>query len=213
VRKKSLCFHFLESQYLIEKTEEYLASIGAESLALKEILPLPAYEFSLRNSALASAAFSKLMKKEFQPAEWRRVHPPLEHRGEIVQRDQQFVFFGSHNVDGMRKLIQFLHSGTYNFSRPPYDLVIVAFSRRNVGDLRLMLRMLKQAGLGKIVVTVFDHPKAEQAQLMADLSREEGSEFVQDINSYVQGQNKGQRLLVTGSYYFLGHFKSLPCCR
>ena len=71
--------------------------------------------------------------------------------------------------------------------------------------------MLLKSQIGKIVVTVFDHPKAASLQEIELLSREEGSEFVQDIETYILGQKKNQRVLVTGSYYFLGHFKSILC--
>ncbi len=212
LRPGSLCLHFLDNKYLIERADAHFESIGAKGIALKNTLQIPVYEFSLRNNLLASAAYCQLMNKSFVPSEWSGPLTSLEHRGEVKKGEHEWIFFGSHNVDGLRKLIQFLHSGTYNFSRPPYDSVIVAFSRRSLQDLRLMIRMLKQAQIGKIVVTVFDHPKAATSETMEALSREEGFQFVQDIDSYFKEAQGGQRVLVTGSYYFLGHFKSLPCC-
>jgi dihydrofolate synthase/folylpolyglutamate synthase len=213
LREKTTLIHFLHSQYLIERTKRFVDTIGAKSLALKDITNVPSYEFSRRNDLLASAAYCTLLGREFHPSEWTGPLSFLEHRGEVVQGENEWIFFGSHNVDGLRKLIQFLHSGTYTFSRPPYDAVIVAFSRRDLQDLRVMLRMLSSARLGKVIVTVFDHPKAQEAVTMEAIATEEGSEFVQNIERYVREQNKNQRVLVTGSYYFLGHFKSLPCCR
>jgi dihydrofolate synthase/folylpolyglutamate synthase len=206
LREKTTLIHFLESQYLKEKTLEYAKSMGATVVSLDEKVSIPNFEFSFRNEALASAAFSFLMKTPFS---LERPKHFLEHRGEVFTKDGEWIFYGSHNVDGLRKLIQFLHSGTYTFSRPPYDVIIVAFSRRNLEDVRVMLRMLKQAALGKIVVTVFSHPKALDAQTMEVLSREEGSEFVQDIETFIQRHSSNQRVLVTGSYYFLGEFKAL----
>lgn len=211
LRNGATLIHFLESKYLMEWAESYARDIGAQVIPLQKSSSLPSYEFSLRNSTLAGAAFTFLTGKKID-AEIMFSHQFLENRGEILRGENEWLFFGSHNVDGLRKLIQFLQSGTYNFSRPPFDAVIVAFSKRSPDDIRVMLRMLKQANLGKIIVTVFTHPKAATIAEMEALSREEGSEFVQHIESYVQGQNKNQRVLVTGSYYFLGHFKSLPCC-
>lgn len=206
LRKDSTLIHFLNSEYLIERTERFAEAIGANVRPLKRILSLPDYEFSLRNEALADAAFCYLTGNEFDPSKLTKNLSFLEHRGETLGNS---IFFGSHNVDGMRKLIQFLHSGTYNFSRPPFDEIIVAFSKRNLQDLRAMMSMLKQASLGKITVTVFDHPKAATSADMERLSQEEGLHFVQDIEAYVQGRNSNQLTLVTGSYYFLGYFKSL----
>ncbi len=212
LRSKTLCLHFMENDYLVEQSNAFATSVGAKVVALKNLIQVPVYEFSLRNQLLASAAFCHLMHKHFVPTEWMTPLTFLEHRGEVRSGKHEWIFFGSHNVDGLRKLIQFLHSGTYNFSKPPYDTVIVAFSRRSLQDLRLMIRMLKQAQIGKIVVTVFDHPKAAASETMEVLSREEGFQFVHDIDSFVQKAQSSQRMLVTGSYYFLGHFKSLPCC-
>jgi folylpolyglutamate synthase/dihydropteroate synthase len=213
IRNKSTLIHFLESQYLSEKAKMTANAVGAKVIALKEQMDLPSYEFSLRNHALAGAAFCHLTGEKFVPAEWKKNDQFLENRGETLRGKNTWHFFGSHNVDGLRKLILFLQSGTYNFERAPFDAVIVAFSKRNPSDLKVMMRMLKQAGLGKVVVTTFEHPKATTAFEMEVLAREEGTEFVQDIESYVQGKNSNQRILVTGSYYFLGQFKSLSCCR
>lgn len=213
LRKKSLLIHFMQNAYLTERTITYCQAIGAKVQELKGLVDIPSYEFSQRNKFLASAAYCSLMNLPFIASEWTEPVTFLEHRGEVINGINEWIFFGSHNVDGLRKLIQFLHSGTYNFSRPPYDLIIVAFSRRGLQDLKHMMRMLKQAQMGKIIVTIFDHPKAATSETMEVLSREEGFSFVQNIDSYVQGLPSDQRILVTGSYYFLGHFKSLSCCR
>ena len=209
LRKDSTLIHFLESHYLCERAEAGALSIGAKVISLKQMISIPEYEFSYRNELLSRAAFSHLMGEEFSNSHRENSLIPLEHRGESIIKQHEWIFFGSHNVDGVRKLIQFLHSATYNFSRPPYDHVIVAFSRRNLRDLRFMIRMLVKAGIGKVMVTTFDHPKAMSAQDVEFISHEEGSEFVSDIKFFLQELPKNQRVLVTGSYYFMGQFKSL----
>ena len=209
LRHKSTLIHFLDNNYLSERAEITSLRLGVKVISLKSMIDLPPYEFSLRNQLLAGAAYCFLQTAPFDPSVWNKSVPILENRGEILKNDLEWYFFGSHNIDGLRKLIQFLHHGTYNFGRPPFDTVIVAFSKRNPVDLRVMLRMLLKSQIGKIVVTVFDHPKAASLQEIELLSREEGSEFVQDIETYILGQKKNQRMLVTGSYYFLGHVKSL----
>jgi dihydrofolate synthase/folylpolyglutamate synthase len=212
LRAKTTLIHFLQGQYLKERALLQSLAIGANVVALAETIKIPSAEFSLRNHLLAAAAFCHLRNLPWRPEEWRTPEIPLENRGEILRGQHNWYLFGSHNVDGMRKLIQFLQSGNYNFKRPPFDAVIVAFSKRSSHDLRVMIRMLTKAQLGKVLVTTFDHPKAASEKEMEDLAREEGSEFVQDIALYVQGQNNNQSFLVTGSYYFLGHFKSLSSC-
>ena len=205
LRKDGLLIHFLESAYLEERAESIARAVGAINRPLKQEISLPSYEFSLKNKALARAAFLHffpLEKVEFSISS-------LEHRGEVINTSSEWLLFGSHNVDGVRKLILFLHSGTYTFSRPPFDKVILTFSKRDLADTRVMLRMFKASGLGKVIVTCFDHPKAESAQKLEVLAKEEGLDFVHDIESEISNQNSKERILVTGSYYFIGHIKSL----
>jgi dihydrofolate synthase/folylpolyglutamate synthase len=209
LRSKTLLIHFLHNQYLIERAQSIASGVGARTLPLKGLSDTPEWEFSLRNQLLASAAYCHLTGIEFNPLEGSLTTIPLQGRGEIFQDQKEWIFYGTHNIDGMRKLIQFLQLGTYTFSRPPYDKIIVAFSKRDPEDIRVMLRMLKKNGLGRVIVTVFDHPKAFGRDVMEGLSREEGSEFVQDIEAFVKNEDSQGRLLFTGSYYFLGFIKSL----
>jgi len=210
LRPSTSFIHFLDRKYLIERARSMADSVGARTISLNDTLNIPDFDFSRRNLALATAAFCQLFGQDFSQNEWNLV-PGLENRGEVVKGSNEWFFYGSHNVDGMRKLIQFLHSETYNFKRSRFDTVIAAFSKRDSSDLKVMMRMLSKSGLGNVVVTTFDHPKAATVVEIEKLSREEGLSFVKDIENYVHGQNKNQRMLVTGSYYFLGYFKSLSC--
>jgi len=212
LRKKSTLIHFLDNDYLLEKAQFISNTVGATHMALKNFINIPVHEFSKRNHILSGAAYCYLLNMSFDPQEWTKPVSFLEHRGEILKGENEWMFFGSHNVDGLRKLIQFLQSGTYNFSKPPFDAVIVAFSKRSHHDLKVMMKMLKEAQLGKVIITVFDHPKAAAREDIKVLATEERFEFAQNIEAYVRRQDKNQRFLVTGSYYFLGYVKSLPCC-
>lgn len=211
LRPKTTLIHYLHPAYLVERAESLSHAVGAKVFSLQSVHDIPCSHFSERNYYLAAAAVCHLEKREFRPADWHFAQENLEHRGEFYRGKNDIVFFGSHNVDGVRKLIQFLNTGTYNFPRPPYDAVLVAFSKRDSRDLQIMLRMFNRAGLGKVIVTAFTHPKAASTETMEALAREEGLQFVKDIEVYVQGTNKHQRLLVLGSYYFLGHFKKRFC--
>lgn len=210
LRASSKFIHFLDKNYLIERAQERADLVGAITTSLSDIFHIPAFDFSRRNFALATAAYCQLFGKTL-PLNDFKIDSELENRGEVIKGQNEWFFYGSHNVDGMRKLIQFLHSETYNFTRPGFDAVIVSFSKRDPVDLKVMMKMLKRAKLGKVIVTVFDHPKAATPTEIEKFSRDEGLDFVKDIESYVHGQNKNQRVLVTGSYYFLGYFKSLSC--
>ena len=209
LRPHSTLISFLDLKYLRERAQKKSLELGARYVDLEELSPVPSCDFSRRNQLLSYAAYLLLKDRGLHELKNAPVdRAGLEHRGEIFTRGADWHLFGSHNVDGMRKLIQFLRSGTYTFSRPPFDAVIVAFSRRDPGDLQVMLRMLKANGPGKVIMTTFDHPKAADKSLVESLCHQEGMEFADNVETYVQGKNEGQ-VLVTGSYYFLGHFKSL----
>lgn len=206
LRKKTTLISYVHLQYLRELVAIHVSSAGCLWVDLEKEKKFRSFEFSARNQLLAYAAFKLLQGHSLEIKGWRPSERSLEHRGEVWQNNGEWVFFGSHNPDGLRKLIQFLHSGNYTFGRPPFDAVIIAFSQRSEKDLKAMLKMVHEARLGKIIVTTFKHPKAASISLMKNLAREEGLSFVEDIGSLVQGKNK-QSILVTGSYYFLGDFK------
>jgi dihydrofolate synthase/folylpolyglutamate synthase len=214
LRPGSTLISFLCLKYLRERAEAFCLQIGADWIDLEEVKAIKDFQFSARNQFLAHAAYlfltgiteSQIFSSEYHQ-NWLPEEKGLEHRGEIIESQGIWHFFGSHNLDGMRKLIQFLKSENYNLSKP-FDVIIIAFSRRDRRDLSLMLKMIKASGLGDIKVTVFNHPKAALRDEMKSLTQLEGLHFVEDIESFVQGQNTGH-ILVAGSYYFLGHIKSL----
>lgn len=214
LRPKTTLISFLSLKYLQERSAIIVSAIGAKHVELEELKLAKCWDFSTRNQYLARAAFLTLLgvnRNELSPE--LKAHPIetrfLEHRGEHFSQEGEWIFYGSHNVDGVRNLIQFLQSGTYNFSRPPFDAVLVSFSRRDSRDIRAMLKMLKDSGLGNILVTTFPHPKAIDKVTMENLARLEGIQFVEDFETYIENSDPGKRRLVTGSYYFIGKLKEL----
>lgn len=209
LRRGTKLISFLHLQYLKERAREISLAIGAEFIDLEEHSGALPYEFSRRNQTLAHAASLVLEGKSLSELKnFVSREENLEHRGEHWKHQGDWIFYGSHNVDGVRNLIQFLGSAHYNFPRPPYDAVLVSFSRRDVRDIRVMLSMLKRSGLGNILVTTFPHPKAATQETLESLAAHEGISFVQDLEEYIQ-HSAGTKVLVAGSYYFLGHIKSL----
>lgn len=203
LRESTPLIHFLDLKYLRERINH-----PGPQLDLSLFSSLAPSDFSLRNQLLAYAACCHLKKVPFRPKNWQPSEEKLFARGEIVSRDNEWWLYGSHNVDGMRKLIQFLHSANYNFQAAPFKAVVTSFSKRNEKDLRVMLKMLKRAGLGEVLVTSFEHTKAYPKEALRDLASQEGLKFVENISSHVQGWTH-QKILVVGSYYFLGQLKPL----
>lgn len=208
LKRGATLISYLDLDYLRERAERIAFKKGSEHLDLEKFKKHKSYEFSFRNQFLATAAFSLLNKLPFDPHSWVADSSQLPHRGEIVNERHEWHFFGSHNVDGMRKLIQFLTSRHYNFRDPSFDVILTSFSKRDEKDVMSMLRMLKNSGLGRVVVTTFSHPKAFESQKLENLTRQEGLEFAPDIAKEVHGWNH-QKILVAGSYYFLSELKSL----
>lgn len=210
LRPDSTLISFLDLNYLNERVEKKVSSIGARWLNLAKFTT--DFNFSQKNQFLAHVS-ANLLLGELDP-----VNPAqnlsfdesnVENRGEVVSRGADFYLFGSHNVDGIRKLIQFLHSGIYTSNKLEFNTTIISFSARSKKDLEAMMKMLKgRSALGKVIVTHFSHPKACEMVLLRELSLQEGLEFVEDINTYISSILSG-RILVAGSYYFLAHIKSL----
>lgn len=208
IRPGSKLISFLDLQYLRERTQQKAQEVGVDYQDLQTISSLPGWAFSERNQLLAYAAFCHLTQTPFDPQNFIPKRDFLSDRGELIQNQNSWQLYGPHNVDGMRKLIQFLHSANYNFKDQSYDVVLASFSKRDEKDLRAMLRMLKRGRMGKVLVTSFPHPKAYPSKSLEVLARHEGLDFVEDISGHVHGWNN-QKILVVGSYYFLGHIKSL----
>ncbi len=209
LRSGAMLISFLDLKYLREKTQLYVDHLKARMVELEELGVLGRENFSYRNQLLAYAAYLYLQNLPLNFSDWRADDHPIENRGEVIRRGQaEWTLYGSHNVDGLRKLIQFLGHGPYNLPRTSFDAVILAFSKRDPRDLRTMLKMIKASGLKNVKVTCFNHPKAATRELLEGPVGQEGLEFVEEIDSIVQGANTG-KILVGGSYYFLGHIKSL----
>jgi dihydrofolate synthase/folylpolyglutamate synthase len=208
LRPEANLISFLDLKYLRERAAARALRLNAYHLDLGDAVKIPAYEFSKRNQFLAYAAFCHLTGAPLAVENWTPSSESLTSRGEIILSDNEWWPFGSHNVDGVRKLIQFLHSKNYNSKDYPFNAVVTSFSKRNENDILIMLKMLKKAHLGKVYVTAFTHPKACPRDVLQKLTVQEGLTFVENISEHVQGWTH-QKILVLGSYYFLGELQHL----
>ena len=207
LKENAKLISFLDLNYLRERAQKLAQNLRAKHMDLGEVSSLAPFEFSKRNQFLAYAAFCELTNTPLDEKNWRPSEQSLTFRGEIIKKSNEWWIFGSHNVDGVRKLIQFLHSANYNLKDSPFDAVVASFSKRNEKDIKIMLKMLKHAQLGKVFVTAFTHPKAYSKDSLQELAHQEGLSFVENISDYVQGWTH-QKVLVVGSYYLLGELQS-----
>jgi dihydrofolate synthase/folylpolyglutamate synthase len=213
VRSHSTLFTFLAPKYLRNLTHLLVPS-GTSVLHLQDCTDVQDFEFSKRNQLLANVAWRFLVGESVQSIlddpfkSFSFTAQGLAHRGDVLDFKGTWHFYGSHNTDGIRKLIHFLRSANYNLDSTPFDLIIASFSKRSVEDIKHMLWMLKKADLGRLIITSFDHPKAYPAHELELLVSKEGIEFATDAASLIKNITD-QNVLVLGSYYFIGHVREL----
>lgn len=215
VRSHSSLFTFLGPKYLIELTNSLVGEVSP--IHLQNLTNFRDFEFSKRNQLLAHVAWRFLSGESMNEIcenplkNFNYDQKGLSHRGEVIDFNGQWHFYGSHNTDGVRKLIHFLLAANYTLSSTPFDFIIVSFSKRSDKDIRDMLVMLKKAKLGRLIVTSFDHPKAYPAKELELIVSKEGIEFATDAVSFIKNISS-QKVLVLGSYYFLGNVRGIIGC-
>lgn len=194
----------LESQYLrslcAEKVKDLMVTwkdlFATQQLSSKA-------SFSERNRGLAQEIWLALYQQQVNLRS-----EPLLARGEVIHwRGHEFTFYGSHNPDGVRKLVQFLQSSSYNLERKFFHQVWGAFSQRPDPDLRAMVKML--AGLEKcgasVFITRFEHLKAAVPTEWWGEQSGAKVKYIHEWNELKQSlaSQSHQRILVVGSYYFV----------
>lgn len=199
----------LESQYLREQTGAVIQKLQVEWLDLFDagVLQRESH-FSQRNRGLAQHIWRTLGQ-----ADMALPTGPYPGRGEVWRWGQHlFTFYGSHNPDGVRKLVQFLQSGFYTDSEETFHHVWAAFSLRPPKDLGAMGKMLSELSGPKTEVrfTQFDHPKAAPLEGWWHAAEGSPAQIVHVWNDLFKflSDKTPQKILVTGSYYFVGAVQS-----
>ena len=162
-------------------------------------------DFFVRNQLLAWAIYQKMNHQTPDRLKLDSIFfPVMPHRGDKLHfRDGKIQFIGSHNTDGMRKLLQYFCSR----KNEKFDYVIVSFSKRSELEIEAMLKSLLSLPetFKKILVTKFDHPKAWTGNV-----NKVKYPFIEEINweDFLMEENlDSKNILVTGSYYFVGAIK------
>lgn len=199
----------LELRYLREQTHSVVTSGQNPWLDLFESGALQCLTgFSERNRQLALAAWRALgFTGESAPL------AIFAGRGESwAWQGHEFIFYGSHNPDGMRKMVQFLRSNSYNLEKEFFHQIWTAFSQRPAADLRSMVTMV--AGLASaetsIFVTRFTHPKAAGPDGWWRYGEGSSATYIHEwteLFSQLPPRNS-RRILVVGSYYFVAHVQA-----
>lgn len=202
-RKGGLLVSALESKYLREQTESFCRLQGIRWEDLFESRALgDGSSFSERNRLLAQRIWGK-------SGPLNEVFPG---RGEVWScLGHEFQFYGSHNPDGMRKLVQLLRGGFYTSPQEKFHQIWAAFSQRSPKDLRAMAKMLAALASPRtqVCLTQFTHPKASA---LDEWWRQDEGSSLQSFHEWTELltalPGSSTKILVTGSYYFVGAVQS-----
>jgi len=132
---------------------------------------------------------------------------------EMTLGSNRFIFIGSHNEDGLRKMVEYFQAGAGSTEK--IDEVWLSLSTRPLPEAKAALEVLL-AGISLSPVwsfCLFNHAKAMSASELSQpplaglVKQLTGSESPFDLASLIKGlESKGaapRTLLVTGSYYFI----------
>jgi dihydrofolate synthase/folylpolyglutamate synthase len=183
-------------EYLNEMTQEYClknkinwVSLPAES------------DYYKSNESMAGEMFNYFMPNAITPKKLL----PLPFKGrheEMTFRGNTLIFVGAHNVEGMRKMVEHF---SLKKNLDSLDVVLFSFSRRPQKEIEVMLQMLGNFSDKRMELwpTFFTHPKA----IDRDVVEKKTSEFINDWRgklSIFAASHQNKRILVCGSYYFIG---------
>ena len=196
----------LELGFLRSVSREFSQELACEWTDLFDNQSLKTTDhFSKRNHIMAENLYFHAT------GEKRKVESAVSHlakRKSLRFGEASYDLFPTHNVDGLRKLVQFLSLEQYN----NYDLVLFAPSRREESDLISMCKILRHCFRdSELKLVHFEHIKALEFARLKELEKKFGYSIVKDIEKD-KSNSQSQRVLVLGSNYFLGEFLSrLPC--
>jgi dihydrofolate synthase/folylpolyglutamate synthase len=223
-------FTALELKYLRNLIGSWSIASDQQLLSLKwielfetQVLQL-SDSFSKRNKIMATSVLKHLYPEHFDKSFALKGDYNFIGRGDVANfSGKSFHFYGSHNLDGTRKLHKWLNEQTITFD------IILSFSKRSIKDITHMLLAWiywkYRHPSAKIYLTSFEHQKSFNLleQFSTTAKRQQWPKKVQDAlfletfhllhdwNHWISTQESNGRhanqILVTGSYYFVGEFK------
>jgi len=145
---------------------------------------------------------------------------PASHQ--FTFENDQYELYGSHNTDGVRKLVHFLINEQYNnqvscnklSGNYTFEYMIISFSQRKLSDIKTMLTQLSflvQKNLvKKMMIVGFEHFKAMPSNELKAIAEDFGIKYQDDFKEVIKSiktssNNEQQRkVLCVGSNYFVG---------
>jgi dihydrofolate synthase/folylpolyglutamate synthase len=208
-RKSKPLFTQLRLEYLNQSVEEYCRSHGVEWRPCVKSTPKSINYFE-ENQRMAYELFSFLepLKKAWS----NDLIPLFKGRREVMTfKKNDIIFIGAHNIDGIRRMIEFFKAED-NFAHSSLpSKVILSFSKRPSNELEVMFKTLVDffGGESSLLLTSFVHPKAAELGDIVELVDKFNKmnkglfDFVTDWKNEINS-SENQKILVCGSYYFIG---------
>ncbi len=231
VRSESVVFSSLNQKYLRDFCQQKLlkSSLHIDIFDRGDVDENWCYQ--QRNLYLSLLAYFYLIDQrvdiDAQSLSFYQKNPPFMGPGrheQMTRRGVSFIFIGAHNLDGHRAMIKQLASENQGYceqSRPLYERVFISFSQRDNDEIYSCLKGFLDAPCisRSIVLSSFQdlHPRAASAvqleaiyhdlkctQAMTSGELRFDPEWSKNIFKDLPAHSK---VLVTGSYYFIGEFQ------
>lgn len=165
--------------------------------------------YFLENQKMAEAIFH-FLRGHYEKNEFSDNEIPIfkGRREEMTFNGNTLIFIGAHNIDGVRRMIELFSNPIPSFL--PSQLLI-SFSKRPLKEVEIMLKMMVDffGNETKLSLTSFVHPKALELSAIMELESKFNKmnkgmlDFATDWKTDLK-KSKNQRILVCGSYYFVG---------
>lgn len=209
-RRGKVLFTQFRLEYLNSLTAKYCNDFGViwKPIPVSHESTINYFE---ENELMASELFSFLEPGKAAPD----IHSLPKFKGrreEMTFKGNTLIFIGAHNIDGIRRMIE-LFSPQDSKGMP--TKLLLSFSKRPSSELEIMLKTLVDffGEDSKLLLTSFVHPKALELSEIVKLENKFNKiskgllDFVTDWKTELNSscnQNQNQKILVCGSYYFVG---------
>lgn len=202
----------IQQAFLRENVKKYCEQKGVNLIEVDS--PIES-TFKELNMALAKSAFKEFTRERERNALRPIVPAKLWARPfEVTYGKGEFILLGSHNLDGLRHLANWVnHQAVPNSesSCSQYDEVWIGLSRKDFGEIKNILLLIQSSPcLGKTLrFFPFNHPRATGIDLInkvwkeIDQGKGRPTFFEDDWRSLLDVVGEGQKVLVAGSYYFI----------
>lgn len=206
------CF---QQSYLKDLTEKYCKAHRVNHFDLIDSGFLTGNDpYPRVNKMLALALSHLLTHKNLQNMDLKQLnHIPSffnSRREKMTFGSKEVELIGAHNLDGFRKLIEYLYKNRGDDWKK-YDTIVLSFSQRPIEDIVASLKcLMKEKKLfGSIKLTSFNHSKAMAWKNLKELPTFGNVEVFKtpDFRDCFKDPHRPEKILVLGSYYFIGELK------